>query len=548
MSSRQKAAAFLRRSQDPQAIDLAQRLESGCDPIPEQVRLGLVPLQAKLQFSPVLAENRAILDLLLGASPDLVIRPLQLGSERHPALLIFLDSLAKRSEVTTLLDSLIVDLRQEQLPTGGSQLLQELLLRAVTSAEATPQSRLEPAIAGLLSGDSLLLVEGLPQAIILVTSGWDRRKPEEPMAEPVVRGPKEGYTETLSINLALTRRRLKDLRLRVERVVVGSRTATEVVIIFMAGLALPELVQEVRDRLGRIQIDGVLESGYLEEMIEDNPLSPFPQVKLTERPDVVTGAILEGRVAILTDGTPHALLMPATFAGELQAAEDYYQRWPMASFLRLLRYLFLVLALFGPGVYIAITTYHHEMIPTTLLLSLIASREGVPFPALVEALMMELTLEALREAGVRLPKPVGQSISIVGALVIGEAAVRAGLVSPVMVIVVSVTAIASFIIPTYSTALTFRMLRFGMMFAGGLLGFYGIVIAWLILAIHLCSLRSFGVPYLTPITPPVLQDMQDVIIRLPWWSLTRRPKTIPMGDHQRGKRSNRPGPPRRKGG
>lgn len=548
MSSRQRAAAFLRRSQEPQAIDLADTLESGCDPIPAKTRLAIAPLQNRLRWSPILAENQAILDLLLGMSPDYVTRPLQIGAEGRPAHLIFCNSLALRDQVIRLLEILTGTLRSESLPLGANQLIQALILR-IPSTQVTATCSLGEGVMGILSGEALLLVEGLPHGMLLVTSGWDHRKPEEPMAEPVVRGPKEGYTETLGVNLALTRRRLKDVRLQVEGMVIGRRSATQIAVVHMAGLALPEVVQEVRQRLQRIEIDGVMESGYLEELIEDNPMSPFPLVKLTERPDVVAASLLEGRVAILTDGTPHALLVPATFAGELQAAEDYYQRWPMSSFLRSLRYLFLIVALLGPGSYIAITTYHHEMVPTSLLLSLITAREGVPFPALIEALMMELTLEALREAGVRLPKPIGQAISIVGALVIGEAAVRAGLVSPVMVIVVSVTAIASFIIPTYSTALTLRMLRFGMMLAGGLLGFYGIVIALLFLAVHLCSLRSFGVPYLSPITPPTPGDLQDVTVRLPWWSLSRRPKVIPVGDPQRGSDSNKPTPPkRRKGG
>lgn len=536
---------YLRRWQVARASALADEVQGYSGPqLPEKTLLALVTEKPHMPFSPVLAENRAMIRLLLGESPDLKERPLHLGREKLPGTIFYLDEMAERTQVMTILESLVVQLRTESIPSAGADLCQSLLEQAIPSAGIKRVFTMGDALNAILGGDTLLLVEGLPAAMQLATDGPTARKPEEPAGEPAVRGPKDGFTETAGVNLSLIRRRLRDDRLRVEPYTLGSRTHTRVYLLYLLGITFPGLVEEVRQRIGRIQIDAVLESGYIEELIEDQPFTIFPQVKPTERPDVAVAAMLEGKVALITDGTPHVLLMPATFAAEMQAAEDYYQRWPIASFIRFLRYGYLSVGALGPAVYIAITTYHHELLPTNLLFSLIAAREGVPFPAVIEALFMELTMEALREAGVRLPKVVGQAISIVGALVIGDAAVRAGLVSPVMVIVVSLTAISSFIIPLYSMSLAIRLLRFGMILFAGFFGFFGLVVGGMLLFLHLSGLRSFGIPYLSPLVPPTAGDLRDAAIRLPWWALRRRPKFMPAGDHRRGDSSNRPRAPK----
>jgi len=550
VSQLENALRYLRRWQSPEAQALADSVAKVTPggPIPEELRISLAGAKQRMPVSPVLDENLGMLHLILGPSQDVIFRTFEIGATPHRSALLFLDNLVKKELIMGLLETVVVRLRSESLPSQGEQLQRYLEQRALTNHEVNPNTNLGKVVEAALSGDSILLVEGMAAGLGVSTRGWEHRQPEEPLGEPVVRGPKEGFTETLAVNLALIRRRLKDERLRVERRRIGTHSGTDVVIVHIAGLALPEVVAEVGHRLDRIQIDGILESGYIEELIEDNPYSPFPQVRATERPDVAAAELLSGRVAVLTDGTPHVLCMPTTFAAAMQAAEDYYQRWPMASFLRMLRYLFLLIALLGPSTYIAMTTYHHEMVPTSLLVGLMAAREGVPFPALLEALMMEFSFEALREAGVRLPKPVGQSVSIVGALVIGEAAVRAGLVSPVMVIVVSITAISSFVIPVFSMALAIRLLRFGMMLLAGTLGFYGLTLGLMALGIHLASLRSFGVPYLSPIMPPTAADMKDLMIRVPRWAMRRRPQEVPTGDRVRQRKRAWPHPPEKGGG
>lgn len=353
---------------------------------------------------------------------------------------------------------------------------------------------------------------------------FEKRAIEEPAAESGIRGPREGFTESLGVNTALVRRIIKDPALKMKPLHVGTYTKTKVVVSYIEGLVDSTLLEEIENRINRIEIDGILESGYIEEFIEDHPYSPFPQVLYSERPDVVSANLLEGRTIIMIDGTPFALIAPVSFFSLFQSQEDYYERFWIGTFIRMLRFLFLAVSLFLPSIYVAITTFHQEMIPTDLLLSIASSREGVPFPAIVEAIMMEFAFEALREAGVRLPKQIGSAVSIVGALVIGQAAVEAGIVSAPMVIVVSITGIASFLIPRYSIGLAIRLLRFPIIILAGFLGLIGVMLAFIILLIHLANLKSFGLPYLSPISTTQKNTLRDTIIRSPLWKMDVRPQ------------------------
>ncbi len=299
---------------------------------------------------------------------------------------------------------------------------------------------------------------------------------------------------------------------------IGELSQTDVAIAYIEGLATEALLDEVRTRLSRIQIDGILESAYIEEFIEDAPYSPFPQIQNTERPDIVIANLLEGKVAILVDNTPFALIVPMTFWNGLQAVEDYYERFIYTSFIRFIRYILFNITMYLPSIYVALITYHPKLIPTTLLISIAAARDSVPFPTIIEALLMELVFEGLREAGIRLPKAVGSAVSIVGALVVGQAAVQAGIVSSPMVIIVATTGIASFSIPRYNLGTALRLVRFPMLILAGMFGLYGIVIGFIVLTIHLVNLRSFGVPYFNPVAPQIPEDLKDVLLRSPRWS------------------------------
>jgi spore germination protein KA len=342
----------------------------------------------------------------------------------------------------------------------------------------------------------------------------------------------------------MVRKRIQNPDLWLETFKIGRTTKTDVAIMYIKGIAKDEIVEEVRRRLKRINIDSILETGYIEQLIEDQTWTPFPTVYHAERPDVVAGNLLEGRVAIFVDGTPFVLLVPAVFIQFFQAVDDYYARFDISSALRFLRVLVFLLSIIVPAFYIAITTFHQEMIPTQLLIVLAAQREAVPFPVFVEAFLMEVAFEILREAGIRLPRPVGQTVSIVGALVIGQAAVQAGIVSPAIIIIVSITAIASFATPSYSIAISARLIRFIFMITASSFGFYGIFLGMVILAAHLCSLRSFGIPYLEPLAPFVPKNAGDTLVRLPLWSLKERPRLIVGENNIREGEHLRPGPPK----
>jgi spore germination protein len=379
----------------------------------------------------------------------------------------------------------------------------------------------------------LRFCDGEEEAIVVGSMSLTGRKVEEPPTESLVRGPREGFTEDVRTNMVLIRKHIRDFNLQVDSYFVGRRSRKELVLIYINGIVNPTIVQEVKRRIDSIDLDDAPESGFIEQWIEDSFLSPFPQHLHTERPDKVCAALLQGKAAILLDGTPFVLILPTTFVSLLQSPEDYYERWLIGSLTRLLRYGAALISLFLPALYIALVSFHQGMIPSKLAFSIAAAREGVPFPAVIEALLMELTLELLREAGIRLPKPIGQTIGIVGGLVIGEAAVQAGIVSPIMVIVVAVTAIASFAIPSYSAGIALRILRFLIMIAASIFGLYGIVLVFIMIVIHVLRLKSYGIPYTTPYAPAFFRDWGDMFIRAPITFLTRRPKYMMTKDDKR---------------
>jgi len=373
-------------------------------------------------------------------------------------------------------------------------------------------------------GHPVLLIEGKDEGFSFGLDQWDKRQPDEPQNEIVIQGPREGFTETLTTNLSMLRRRIRSPQLKMRGMDIGTYTQTRVITAYIEGIADSRIVQQVTDRLQDIKIDGVLDAGYLEEFIS-NPKSPFPQVLTTERADVVTANLLEGRIAILVNGSPTSLIVPVTLASLLQSPEDYYTRGIFSTIVRWLRYTLFLVSLLLPSFYIALITFHQEMVPSDLMFRFVSSREAIPYPSLIEALPLEIALEALREAGLRLPKAVGPAITIVGALVIGEAAVSAGLVSQPLVIVVAITAIASFVIPRYFLGFPQRMLRFPLMFASATLGILGFVLSVLVILMHLSNLNSFGVPYLSPLSPAKTGEWKDIFIRVPWPYMNTRPSS-----------------------
>ncbi|OOC62864.1 spore germination protein [Paenibacillus ihbetae] len=483
----------------------------------------------------------------LGNSTDIVIREIPLDEEeKHYIAILYTDGLADQKIISESIMMVVADISKSLVrkdydysqPLDGQKILEKISLVNHEIHTITDYKKL---FHSLLSGDTIFLIDGLDRGITASTRGWKDRGVMETSAENVVRGPRESFSESLRTNTALIRRKIKDPNLWMETKQIGRITQTDVAIMYIHGIANDKIVEEVRTRLDRIDVDSILESGYIEELVQDKTLSPFPTVYNTERPDVIAAELLEGKIAILVDGTPFVLVVPALFVSFLHAAEDYYQRADISSFLRLLRYLSIFISLLGPSLYVAITTFHQEMLPTRLIFGLAGQREQVPFPAFVEAVLMEVTFEILREAGVRLPKNIGSAISIVGTLVIGQAAVEAGIISPAMVIVVAITAISSFVVPSFNMSIAFRMLRFPLMALAGSFGLFGILVGVIAIILHLCSLRSFGIPYMSPFAPLIPEGQKDSVFRLPHWMLSSRPRLINQTNYKRRKRT----PPRK---
>ncbi|MEK5235177.1 spore germination protein [Paenibacillus sp. FSL L8-0470] len=510
---------------------LQQRRKKGTDPAKASVPATL-PLHPSLDITLQEITKR------IGQSSDVVFRRFTNESLSSLSLaFIYIDGLVNADAVN---QTVLQPLMEMVAPKSGGitakdafSLIKDQMLPVGGVKEG---KTLESLLPMLFEGYTLILFEGLQVALAADTSGWEKRSINEPTSQGVIRGPKEGFTESLRTGTSMLRRRLKTSDLRIEEYKIGQRTQTGVALIYLEGIASEQVVAEIRRRLNAIETDSILESNYIEEFIQDGGLTPFPTIQNTERPDALAGGILEGQVGIIIDGTPFALLAPSTFFNFFQSSEDYYQRYDISSFLRLIRYAAFFVSMLLPALYIAVTTFHQEMLPTTLLISLAAQREGVPFPALAEALLMEVTFDVLREAGVRMPRTIGPAISIVGALVLGQAAVQAGLVSAAMVIVVSFTAISNFVIPSLAIANSIRLIRFVMMLIAATLGLFGIMSFLMVLLIHLAGLRSFGVPYLSPVAPMTPRYLKDIFIRVPLWSMTMRPKT------NLGKETRRQGP------
>ncbi|PEJ48479.1 hypothetical protein CN692_23775 [Bacillus sp. AFS002410] len=462
-------------------------------------------------------QNIEAFELIFDNCSDVIFRSFLLfGNTR--ATIIYIEGLTDKEGIENFV---LVPLMEKVSTTKQS--INDVIEDKIPVSKVNKVISFQQCIDSISSGNPILLSEGVKAGFSLGLAKWEKRSIEEPTAEVGIKGPREGFNESIEISKSQLRRIIKSPSLKMLSLKIGRYTNTTIVITYIEGIADQTLIDEIVSRLTGIEVDGILESEYIEELIEDNAFSPFPQILSTERPDVVCSNLLEGRVGILVEGTPFCLIAPISFFSLIQSHEDYYQRFIVSSAIRWLRYLFLGISLLLPSFYVAIMTFHQEMVPTNLLLSMAASREPIPFPSIVEVLIMEVSFEALREAGVRLPKQIGAAVSIVGALVIGQAAVQAGLVSSPMVIVVAITGIASFMLPRYIAGIAIRLLRFPMILLAGSLGLVGIMLGIILIVIHLCSLRSFGVPYLSPLAPLKTEELKDVLWRAPFWMMDKRP-------------------------
>lgn len=476
------------------------------------------------KVSPYLELNKNRIEEIYGLpeNKDFIIREFTIAlSPPVQAMALFMEGLSDKTIINGhILQPMMLFSNFNEAVDG--YLLEHVQKRVLTGNQVNAHGEYKKIIDGVNYGSTAVFIEGCDKALLVETKGWEHRGVEKPANEPVIRGTMEAFGETLRTNTGLIRKFIRSSQLTTEMFQVGDISETDVAIMYLRNVANQELVQEVKRRITSIKIDAVLDSGILEQLIEDRPWNIAPQVMATERPDRVARMIMQGKVAVLVGGNPYVLVVPTTMFDQLHTQEDFYLRPLYGTFLRLVRAFAFYIAFLTPGVYLAIVLFHKEMIPTELLLAIAGARERVPFPTFVEVIIMEVSFELIREAGLRVPGLLGATIGIVGALILGQAAVQANIVSPILVIVVAVTGLASFSIPSYSLQFSLRIIRFAYIALGAILGFVGIIFGLFIQMHMLASLKSFGVPYLAPMAPTT-RSTGDVVLRKPVFSWEKRP-------------------------
>ncbi|MBC2580194.1 spore germination protein [Clostridium sp. DJ247] len=478
------------------------------------------PEYENIKVSPVLEDNKQNIEKIFVNCSDFIIREVKItNNPQYTAMVAYINNMC---ETATIEEAVIKKLTSKSEYPSYSPGSKEYCKYLLGIRDADIYMDIIKVVDSILSGKLILFIDGINEAMVINITNPPGRSVEEPVVESVVRGPREGFTESISTNRVLIRKIIKSPNLKFELFIMGRETKTDVNIAYLSNIANEKIINKLKERLNKIDIDGVLEANYIKEYIEDEPISNFPTIYSTERPDVVATKLLEGRIAIITNGTPVVITVPAIFAEFMETTEDSYLKFIAGSINRIIRYLSFVLSLTLPGFFLAITTFHQEVIPTPLLVSFMKARADVPYPAFVECFLMLTVYEILREAGVRMPRAVGQAISVVGALVLGESAVQAGLVSTPMVIVVATTGISSFAVPStdMSTAIIFP--RFIFLFLGGFTGLLGLLCGIVILCMKLISIRSFGIPYMEPLAPIVPNELPNIVIRRPLWTKLRR--------------------------
>ena len=478
----------------------------------------------KTPVSRKLSENETYIRKRCHNCDDIQIRPMQLGKDGKAAgLLLFIEVTV---ESVTLADSLVGKLVNRLAELPSEEIPGFLDKNAFGIADTAEFRTMDEAFSSLLAGNAILFLDGYDGAVKLSVKGYPNLGVQKAESEKVLRGSKEGFSDSVKTNTALIRKRLRSTNLKVEELRVGLRSDTVLALVYEEELIYPEVLESVKNRIQSFTIDGVFESGMMEQLLSPHKLSPFPVFESTERPDRAAMELLNGRILLLCDDSPVGILFPSTFDSFLKVSEDRYHHFLIASFERILRYLALFFCLYLSGTYLAVTGFHTQVLPTNLLLSFAEARKGVPFPGMLEILLLELAFELIREAGVRMPGPLSGTIGIVGGLIIGDAAVSANLVSPMSVVVVAISALSSLAIPNEEFSAPFRLLKLGFLFLGGTFGILGMALGTFVLFGHLAGIMSFGIPYLMPLVGKGLEGYQsprDSVLRAPLHKMTLRP-------------------------
>lgn len=464
---------------------------------------------------------------------DLIVRPFCLGARERACAFYFngvIDSDILNDHVLKPL-MLFGNGDSNDIGLGGG--IDYIIRTSINVGQVRTTESFAEMAQGIFDGMLILIFENVPEAVIINIRGGQVRPLEEPPAEKVTHGPREGFIENLDINISMVRRRLRNPRLVIKKTLVGRRTRTPVAVLYIDDIADQRLIDEVNYRLGQIDVDGIMYTGDIIQYIEDQPFSPFPQFWASERPDKAIAELLEGRIAIMVDGTPTVLFLPSLFIEFFQAPEDYSERTFVSSYLRLLRFLAYFLAISLPAIYISLVSFSPELLPLDLLMSLAQARKEVPFPVLVEVLIQEFIIQIVIESGLRLPGSVGQTVGVVAGIVLGQAATSAKLASPAIIIIIAITAICTFTLPAGPLVQSTRVLRLLLIFITSIFGLFGFSLGWLLILAHLCSLESLGNPYFAPFVPLQTGDLKDSFYRTWLWKMDLRPQSIPVQQKRR---------------
>jgi len=459
----------------------------------------------------------------LGAQSPMVIKHFYIGRDQPlEAVIIYVNGLVNKDIIDRdILNPLMIHIGENL--NGKANIGDYLCKRYISMSNTLVELDLNTVINHLKRGKSAVLINGATEVIIADTVGGQQRAIIEPMNETAAKGPRDGFVENLEVNISLIRRKVKDKNLTIDSFSVGRRLQSDVAMIYISDIADKEVVEELRKRIEAVDVDAVISSGKLEQYIEDYTYTVFPQAFSTERPDRAIGNMLEGKILLITEGTPMVLIYPAIFMQFFQAEEDYTERTVVSSFVRILRILAAIIVVTLPSIYLTLIKFNVELIPIKFVAPIVQSRVGIALTPFLEIVAMELVVEFLREGGLRLPTKIAQTLSLVGGIIIGDTAIQSKMVSPTTLLIVGITVITTFLIPNYDMSLSIRLLRFPMLILANIMGIFGIAVGWFLILVHLSSLDSLGVPYFEFHK----SDMKDTFIRAPLWKMNKRPEGIP---------------------
>ncbi|EKO1913679.1 spore germination protein [Clostridium botulinum] len=470
-----------------------------------------------------LKENLDLINDRIGKNNIVVTKSLLIGNEEQlEGAIIYINGLASKDIIDRdVLHPLMLHIKENL--KDKPNIMEYISKKYITMSNTKIEKDINNILSSLKRGQTALLLENSDEAIIIDTSSGDYRSISEPTNESSIRGSREGFIEKLETNTSIIKRRIRDENLVIENMVLGRRTQRDLAIIYIDNIVDKNVLQELKYKLSSIDVDSVSLMGYIQQYIENDTYSIFPQSRTTERPDIVEGNLMEGRIAVMLEGTPMVLLTPSIFIEFFQAIEDYTQRTIVSSFTRILRALSVIIVITFPSIYLTLIKFNAELIPIKFVNTIIQSRSNIPLTPFMEILSMEIIVEFLREGGLRLPPKVNQTLSVVGGIIIGQAAIKAGIVSSSTLLIIGISIIAAFLTPNYDMSLAVRFIRFPMLILSNYLGLLGLTAGFFFLLVHICSLESLGVPYFSFHN----EEYKDIFIRSPLWTMNKRPDSIP---------------------